>query len=225
MIAEEVSWEEFEVAKGKTAIVVFGALEPHGKHLPLNTDTAIPWELAKRVEKKCDAVLFPPVSYGHLYSLKKYPGAVSLRFSTLNALALDVFSELVRNGIKRILVLIGHSGNAGPVKEALKELSEREEFRACVIEWWHFIDVQAGHADECEGSMVLAAGGKLRKEPEQEGRSDYVGYIIPTPEDLFTPSGYMGSVGDIRKERGEEWMESISDRLAGLVKNDLLVKK
>ena len=228
MIAEKLSWEEFgEQARGKTAILVFGAIEPHGKHLQLDVDIAVPVEIARRVEAKVpeEAVLFPPVNYGYLYSLRKFPGAVSLEFDTLKAAARDIFSSLLRDGISKFLVVIGHGGNTAPVKQALKDLSFGHEFTANVVEWWGMLEVEAGHADEVEGSMSLAAGGRVVKGPVQEERTDYVGYVVPTPDDLFTPSGYIGKVGGINKDEGEKWMEEVAEQLAELVRNGLKVRK
>lgn len=224
MYAGDLSWEEFQAAKGKPAILVFGAIEPHGKHLPLDTDSIIPWEIAKRLEKKSGALLFPPLNYGYVYTLRHYPGAISLSARTMHTVAEEIFTELFREGFDRILVIIGHGGNTGPVKSALKELTDEFDFRAAVVEWWKLTEAEAGHADEVESSLVLAAGHKLRAEPVSEERKDYVGAVIPTPDDLFTPSGYIGRVENISKERGEEIYTEVVDKLDKLIKADLLLE-
>jgi creatinine amidohydrolase len=226
MRAGEVSWEEFSKAKGSLppALVVFGAIEPHGKHLPLDTDSVIPQEIARRLEAELGEgiILFPSVDYGYVYTLRKYPGAISLRSSTLQAVARDVFSELSREGFTRFVVLSGHGGNTGPIKCALKELSDDLDFRAAVIEWWKLTEVEPGHADRVEASLVLAAGGKLRAEPAQESRRDYPYAAIPTPPDLFTPSGYIGSVGGISAELGEKVYNEVAGRIKKIISDDLL---
>ncbi|HNT60558.1 MAG TPA: creatininase family protein, partial [Candidatus Bilamarchaeaceae archaeon] len=124
MYAQDVSWEEFKSHTGKTAVLVFGAMEPHGKHLPLSVDNLIPWELAKRLEKEREIILFPQVNFGYLYSLKRFPGAVSISFDTLRRYSKDIFSSLLKDGFTRLFVIIGHGGNTGPVKLALRELSD-----------------------------------------------------------------------------------------------------
>ncbi|MFP3950248.1 MAG: creatininase family protein [Candidatus Micrarchaeia archaeon] len=224
MYAGEVSWEEFREARGKPAVVVFGAIEPHGRHLPLDTDSIIPWELARRLEKKADVVVFPPVNFGYVYTLRKYPGAISLTSRTLHTVAEEIFSELFREGFTRILVIIGHGGNTGPVKSSLKELADDFDFRAAVVEWWKLTEVEAGHADEVESSLVLAAGYSLRKPPAQEPRKDYVGAVVPAPDDLFTPSGYIGNVGDISREKGEKIYSEVVEKLEKMLEHDLLLE-
>ena len=226
MYAGTLSWEEFRNARGKPAILVFGAIEPHGKHLPLDTDSIIPWEIALRLEKKAGegAVLFPPVNYGHVYTLRKYPGAISLTSATLQSVAKEIFSELCREGFTRFLVIIGHGGNTSIVKNALKELSDSHKFRAAVVEWWKLTEAEAGHADEVEASLVLAAGHELRAKPVQEQRKDYVGAIIPTPEGLFTPSGYIGNIGNMNKEKGEKIYSEVVEKLEKMLDADLLLE-
>jgi mycofactocin precursor peptide peptidase len=49
-----------EVTGGSLLVIPLGATEQHGPHLPLDTDTAIAEELARRlVETRTDAVLAP----------------------------------------------------------------------------------------------------------------------------------------------------------------------
>jgi creatinine amidohydrolase len=226
MRAGEISWKELDGAKSRKppALIVFGAIEPHGKHLPLDTDSIIPNEIARRLEEEMGEglVVFPTVNYGYVYTLRKYPGAISLSSRTLQAVAEDIFSELCREGFDRFLVISGHGGNTGPLKCALKELSDDFEFRAAVVEWWKLTDVEAGHADKVEASLVLAAGGSLREEPVQEERKDYSYAVIPTPDDLFTPSGYIGKVDGISRELGEKIYNEVVGKLKRIVSNDLL---
>lgn len=226
MYAGGLSWEELSRAKepGRPAILVFGAIEPHGKHLPLDTDSIIPMEIASRLEKKTGAVLFPPINYGYVYTLRKYPGAISLSSSTLTKLASEIFSELCREGFTRFLVISGHGGNTGPLKCALKELSDTREFRAAVVEWWKLASVEAGHADEVESSLVLAAGHSLRAKPQEESRRDYVGSVIPAPGDLFTPSGHIGKINDISREKGEAIYKEVVEKLEKMLEKDLLLE-
>lgn len=226
MHAGSLSWDEFQKAKGKPAVIVFGAIEPHGKHLPLDTDTLIPVEISRRLEKRVggNAIFFPPINYGYVYTLRKYPGAISLASSTLQLVAKDIFSELCREGFTRFLVIVGHGGNTGIVKNALKELADSHKFRAAVVEWWKLTEVEAGHADGVEASLVLAAGCELRAKPVQEKSKRYVGEIIPPPADAFTPSGYIGKVGDISSEKGEKIYSEVVAKLEKMLEKDLLLE-
>src|SRR5689334_7710371 len=61
------SWTDVRdhVAGGDTiAFLPFGALEQHGPHLPLSTDTIQCTELASRLADHYPGLLLPPVPYG-----------------------------------------------------------------------------------------------------------------------------------------------------------------
>ena len=227
MLMEDMSWEEInaQVKKDATVILVFGAFEAHGKHLPLKTDYFIPYEIGKRVAQKTGALLFPPVNLGFCYTLRRFPGTVSLSSSTLSSLVFDVFSELIRNGFSKFLIINGHGGNAGIIKNTLKEMSDDFDFRAALVSWWDLVDVPTGHADENEASVLLALGGKLNKEPVQEKFQNYEGYVIPAPKDVFAPSGYIGKVGNISKENGEKLVKKVEDKLIKIIGANLELRK
>ena len=67
MDASELYDPEFrELIKSKnpTIIIPVGSLEQHGAHLPITTDSDIVTEIASRLAKKCDFIVFPTISYG-----------------------------------------------------------------------------------------------------------------------------------------------------------------
>ena len=51
-------------SKKPTIIIPIGSLEQHGAHLPITTDSDIVTEIASRLAKKCDFIVFPTISYG-----------------------------------------------------------------------------------------------------------------------------------------------------------------
>ncbi len=227
----KLTWEELKSSAGKPAILVFGATEAHGRHMPLDTDTLIPNEIALRVAEKTGALVLPAVPYGHCHSLSVFPGTINIRPDVLESLARELVSETVRNGFRKILILNGHGGNAAPIKNALKELSGKLEFRACVVSWWEMPELEqelgpTGHADSSEASlyMFFAQGVKPAK-ARQEKSSRYFGSVFPMPKDIFTPSGYVGDVKNINKARGNRMSEIIVAKLVKVVKAGMLLKE
>ncbi len=61
---EEFTWEEVEeyVEHCNMVIIPVGAIEQHGPHLPLVTDTAQAMEISKRVSANTGVPLIPPPS-------------------------------------------------------------------------------------------------------------------------------------------------------------------
>lgn len=225
----KLTWQQAGKMKGKTVILPLGALEEHGPHLPLSTDTIIPMELAKRVSARTGALILPPVEYGYVFTLRDFPGTMTLRHSTYAALITDIVSECVRHGFSKILILNGHGGNSSIAKHALNELTLTKKFRACMVSWWEMkeMEISVGHADEVEASVLLASLPDYPlKKPQQQSASSYFGSVFPRPHDaIFTKLGYAGSVKNISRERGRKILDAVEKKLVRLVKSDLLLKE
>ncbi|MFH1470401.1 MAG: creatininase family protein [Candidatus Micrarchaeota archaeon] len=229
-----LSWEEAEKASKKDLVVILpvGAVEAHGRHLPLDVDSLIPGELAKEVADKTGALVLPTFHYGHCFSLREYAGTLSLSPETLSQSVYEICSELLRNGFSKILILNGHGGNYSPLKYALERLdSEGEDFQACIVEWWSVkelseITTDLGHADENEASLYIHyCPTDLVKRAKQESRKSYFGSPIPQPDDVFGPSGYRGKVESISKEKGKRMAEIVVSKLVKLVESGLVLEE
>lgn len=217
--------------KKPVAILPMGALEAHGEHLPLWTDSVTPYELAKRVAARTGALVLPPINYGFCYTLRPWAGTVSLKSRTFALVIRDITRELVRNGFDRILFLNGHGANATITGHVLKELSDEIKFTACIVSWWEIkelesqLGVSAGHADENEASMVMALTGWRKRPSKQAPYHRYFGRVIPMPKDQFSKYGYWGKVGGESRQKGEKMAKIVVDKLVKLVKADLLLKE
>ncbi len=92
-------------------MVGIGAIEQHGRHLPIGTDWMIICELSRRVANELDAWLLPaiPISMSECHG--SIAGTVWLKPATLSAVLQDIASSLHAQGIDKVLVLNGHGGN------------------------------------------------------------------------------------------------------------------
>jgi creatinine amidohydrolase len=111
----KLTWPEAKAALDARSIVfvVVGATEPHGPHLPLDTDVTIALAQTKREAEKLEAlgvrcVLAPPVAYGLTMYTDGFAGRVTLRPGTLWALLEDLVSALEQNGVRRIVFSNAH---------------------------------------------------------------------------------------------------------------------
>jgi creatinine amidohydrolase len=156
------------IAAGNTlAILPFGALEAHGPHLPLGTDTIVAVGSAERLATRFDALLLPPIEYGDTWATSGYPGTVSLSPETVTSLAVDIGVAVAGFGIGHFVILNGDFGNRVPLDAAARKLEELG-IRTLVLNYPGMDEkiaeiresVPAGpginHAEEVETSMVLA---------------------------------------------------------------------
>ena len=111
----EMTWTEIEalLTRTRVAVIAVGAVEQHGPHLPMGTDTIIPLVAAERAleglrAEGIDALLCAPIPFGMSQHHLPYPGSIALRSETLIALIYDVGRSLVDQGFDRLLLIAGH---------------------------------------------------------------------------------------------------------------------
>src|SRR5581483_8112342 len=99
-------------AGARTAILPLGAIEQHGPHLPLSVDSDHADALALRIAHRLGAALvLPTVRVGYSPHHLGFPGTLSVRPSTLEAICLDYCSSLAAHGFTRVVLFSGHIGN------------------------------------------------------------------------------------------------------------------
>ena len=205
------------------AVLPFGALEQHGPHLPLGTDTLTAAELARRIAERLDAVLLPPVHYGDTWNNAGYPGTISLAPATVTAIAVDIGRALAASGARGLVVVNGDWGNRGPLYSAMRTLAAEGTLPAITLDHPGMdaaIEVVResreaapglAHAEEVETSIVLALA------PELVHRERYVSAYPVFPADFgtrpmqlhpFSASGVFGDPGPATAAKGEALLEA-----------------
>ncbi|WP_019987336.1 creatininase family protein [Rudanella lutea] len=111
----------------KVVLLPLGAIEQHGPHLSVSTDTDIVTQLAQQAEAQLpDTVLLcPTLPVGSSHHHLAFGGTLSLRPELYTQVVVDLVSSLVEAGFERIVLLNGHGGNITPVRQALALLSHR----------------------------------------------------------------------------------------------------
>jgi len=228
--------EAAEAAKeGRVVIFPIGSVEEHGNHLPLATDSVQPEYIALEVAKRTGCLVAPPFRYGICNATRNFPGTITIQFDTLYKLALDVLSELIRNGFNRIIVMSGHAGNSHMVALRLAaqevvakndEAQPRGKVRIMVLSDFDFAeelapelaDPKDGHAGTIETSRMMAIRPDLIK---GEGKADVWRMprfeVVAHPE-LFFPSGVNGDPTDASAKKGQKINEYIIAEVEKLVK-------
>ncbi len=141
---EDLSWMDLEkyLAGDDRLMLVLGACEQHA-YLSLLTDVKIPLALADLASRQTGVPVAPPLNFGVSPYFQTYPGTLSLKVTTLVAVAEDLVRSAFRQGFRRILVLNGHGGNS-PARHQLEELNnELTELRLNWYDWWASHSVEA----------------------------------------------------------------------------------
>jgi len=121
---EELTWPQIDALDRERTMFILpvGAIEEHGPHLPVGTDTYGVMhevnEASMRVSRALpdwSIVLMPPITYGQgganvIGDMLVHPGTYGIRQSTLRSLVADLGGEIAQNGFKWIFVMNGHGG-------------------------------------------------------------------------------------------------------------------
>jgi len=116
-----------EGAKNKVVVLPLGAIEQHGPHMAVSTDTDIVTMVAMGAEEKMQEkmMLCPTLSFGSSHHHLSFGGTISISPELYTQVIVDLVSSLLQGGFRRIVLLNGHGGNITPVKQALALLSHR----------------------------------------------------------------------------------------------------
>lgn len=125
-LLEEMTWPEVQAAieAGRTTVVIaVGAVEQHGPHLPLLVDAARGDRLAVEVARRLgSAVVAPTIRIGCSEHHMGFPGTITLRRNTLEAICVDYAVSLARHGFTRLCFVPSHGGNFAPLADMLPDL-------------------------------------------------------------------------------------------------------
>jgi creatinine amidohydrolase len=179
MQLQEMSWPAVAaLSKDIPVVVPIAALEQHGRHLPVFTDSMLLGEVVRRgAERLGDRVLWTPLTWlGNSHHHIDFAGTMSAG----PRLYLDLLGELLENllthGFRRLVLLNGHGGNIVPAAQATFEVRQRHRQRADLLllaaTYWTlgpnpagagvaFEQARMGHACEWETSMILRLAPQL----------------------------------------------------------------
>lgn len=179
---EWLTTKEFEelVSPSTVALIPLGATEQHGPHLALGTDARIAERLAEATVAACEgsAIMSPAIKVGFSPHHVSFPGTITARTETLQAMLTDTFDSLARCGITRFIIVNAHGGNLAFLPAFTAEVRRDKGFQVGLVHWSLLgrdlvveiaVSKVYGHACEVETSLALAADPRLVRERELPG--------------------------------------------------------
>ena len=229
--AEHRPWPQIQFLAPDTPIVIpVAALEQHGEHLPVFTDSLLLGELVRRVEPRVSsAVLFAPLIWvGNSDHHLDFSGTLSAPPRVYLDVLLGLAENLLAHGFKRIVFLNGHGGNITPGKQAVFELRQRHRNRTDLLllfaTYWDFGNPNAtrddflqsnmGHACEWETSMILRIAPQLVGHYAAAAPAAFDYGFEPAYRGWVTrdrtTTGHIGSPHAASAEKGEHLFETFA---------------
>jgi creatinine amidohydrolase/Fe(II)-dependent formamide hydrolase-like protein len=165
----ELTWPEAErrLQQVDIALLPVGAVEQHGPHLPMDTDAFDADYLAKRVAEACSEprpLVLPPIDYGVSYHHQDFPGTLSVSNDTLARMVYDIGMSAASQGIRKLVIINGHGGNAPALNFAAQMINRDARIFVCVdsgetsdVDIYGLVETPNDvHAGEIETSTSLA---------------------------------------------------------------------
>ena len=236
-----LNWKQVEALPKDATLLVLptAAIEQHGHHLPLATDTLINNLLLGKAMEKLPADLpvyaLPPICYGKSNEHVGFPGTLSVSATTFMAVVRDIGASLAASGFKKVVLYNTHGGNSSLVDVMARDLRADFGLRTFALYGSGGISFEGVseqeksygfHAGEIETAFLLSAV------PELVDTSAYtVNYIaqVDKPELLrpenaaatfawltrdIAESGVMGDPRPATAENGGRWVEQAASRIA-----------
>lgn len=246
----EVRWhklrrDQIAALAGRDPVLLLpiGAIEQHGPHLPIDTDTSAVTEVAVQAASRLPegaALVLPTIAWGLSPYWLPFAGTITLRPETILALISDIGRSVAAHGVRRLVIVNGHGGNAGIIAVAATQLADHG-IRALSLSYWSLLGKQLGewafgdhgligHAGQSETSIQLYLQPE-RVDPTYRAMTDWadvetlaanpitgVGYQPPLPQ-IEAPNGVYGNAPLGDAEIGERIITTAAERLAELVRS------
>jgi creatinine amidohydrolase len=239
-----LTWKQIDALDKANTLLVLptAAIEQHGHHLPIATDTLINnlllGQALKLVPADASIYALPPVCYGKSNEHIGFCGTMTLSASTYMAVLRDLGASIKASGFHKVVLYNSHGGNAALNDVMARDL--RAEFGLRTFQMGagglakpDGLSPQEAaygfHANEFETAVLLAAT------PELVHTSEYtVNYIadITKPSLLkpefapatfawltrdIAPSGVMGDPRPATAENGARWIENAAKSVAEIL--------
>jgi creatinine amidohydrolase len=239
-----LTWKQVDTLPRESTLLVLptAAIEQHGHHLPLATDTLINNLLLGKalalLPEEFPVYAMPPVCYGKSNEHIGFPGTLSVSAQTFMAVIRDLGASIAASGFKKLVIYNTHGGNTSLVDVMARDL--RAEFGLRTFSLFGspgaaFEGVSKQertygfHAGEIETAFLLHATPELVH--QEEYTTNYIARVdkpeLLKPEGSsanfawltrdIAPSGVMGDPSPATAENGGRWANEAAARIAEIL--------
>jgi creatinine amidohydrolase len=219
-------------------VIPIAALEQHGKHLPLFTDSFLLGEIVRRASNKIrDRALFAPLLWlGNSHHHLDFRGTLSAEPRLYIDLLIGLAENFLQHGFRRLVFLNGHGGNDIPGKQAIFEIRQRSRQRSDLLllcaTYWNlgtlppsptpsFVQSAMGHACEWETSMMLRIAPELVGDYRAARAVEFGSAFDPATRAWITGDrtvdGHIGEPASASVEKGEILFERFTSGVIALI--------
>ncbi|MQA78030.1 MAG: creatininase family protein [Streptosporangiales bacterium] len=227
------------------AVIPLGSVEQHGPHLPNGTDTIAAELVARAVAARLGALYVPFAPYGVTPIHAGWPGTISLRRETFEALLTDVCTELTGLGTRAFVLVNWHEGNIASMDAVATKVQAElgatfVSAQACYVaqrlyreqggELTHGGGIEALAVMAHDASLVrLDRAGEPHRPPgaaeldEMRRSREVYGYVTDVGE--LTEEGWYGEPHWAKPDLAAEFADTVADGVVELVESVLKARQ
>lgn len=241
-ILAEMTREQIRaIAPTTTVVLPTAAIEQHGPHLAIVTDTLACTTVCQRGAEIANqqggsVTVAPPIHFGMSHHHFPHPGVLSLTQETFITVIREVCDSLHRSGFRKIVIINGHGGNDDAIRVAARDVSlVHDDISIAAASYWtiahgalveegkvHDIGQLPGHAGAFETSLVMGLRPDLVDTASYPTPIDWSrgaaggrgASIIRAGARLGTGPGYTDNPANASAEAGQRFLAIIARELA-----------
>ncbi|MFB6152107.1 MAG: creatininase family protein [Haloarculaceae archaeon] len=242
MHLSEATWTDADAVETDLALLPVGSTEQHGPHAPLGTDALAAETVAEAGADAYDGdvVVAPAVPVGVSEEHRRFAGTLWVSEGAFRRYVRETVLSLASHGWDRVVVVNGHGGNVGPLRELCGRVTRDGDAYAVPFTWFDAVSlddaddappvdldgIAMGHAGPVETSLVRAVVPELVREERldeagagaAEGWGDWhAGVNLAYDTDEFSENGTVGDPGESDPALGEWLRDRAAERLASLL--------
>jgi creatinine amidohydrolase len=239
-----LTWKQVDALPRASTLLVLptAAIEQHGHHLPLATDTLINnlllGKALARVPEELPIYALPPICYGKSNEHVGFPGTLSVSAQTFLSVVRDLGASVAASGFQKLVLYNTHGGNTSLVDVLARDLRAEFGLRTFTLfgspgATFEGVSRQERaygfHAGEIETAYLLHGTPELVH--SEEYTSNYIARVdepeLLKPEGSsanfawltkdIAPSGVMGDPSTATAENGERWSNEAAARIAEIL--------
>jgi creatinine amidohydrolase len=229
------------------AILPLGATEQHGPHLPLSVDTDLVNGVVQAALPhvgELPVLVLPTQPIGFSPEHFAFAGTLGLKASTVIAVWTEIAERVAASGIKKLVLLNAHGGQAALMDVVGRDLRQRLKLLVYSVNWYDLPDSPATaplfdaherrfgvHGGDMETSMMLALAPNLvdmnraenfdsqsaRRAPHFPLLGNGKSAKLSWAMQDYNPKGAAGHAANASADKGRALLDNAGKQLAALL--------